>query len=122
MANMVWQLRRKHPNPRLCSQPSKLAFTIPNFPEESLSLQCQQQLVQLEDHAGHALLVQLPLLAAPIDVLQPTLTVAQDGGAECEEVGGDGGLKTWFGVLEDCLLYTSPSPRDRQKSRMPSSA
>ena len=27
------------------------------------------------------------------------------------------------GALEaDCLLYTSPSPRDRQKSRMPSSA
>src|SRR5665213_1285851 len=24
--------------------------------------------------------------------------------------------------LLDCLLYTSPSPRDRQKSRMPSSA
>ena len=27
--------------------------------------------------------------------------------------------KQW---LETCLLYTSPSPRDRQKSRMPSSA
>ena len=26
---------------------------------------------------------------------------------------------TW---LYNCLLYTSPSPRDRQKSRMPSSA
>ena len=25
-------------------------------------------------------------------------------------------------VNVDCLLYTSPSPRDRQKSRMPSSA
>ena len=25
-------------------------------------------------------------------------------------------------VLPVCLLYTSPSPRDRQKSRMPSSA
>ena len=25
-------------------------------------------------------------------------------------------------VLNSCLLYTSPSPRDRQKSRMPSSA
>ena len=25
-------------------------------------------------------------------------------------------------VLEDCLLYTSPSPRDRTRSRMPSSA
>ena len=24
--------------------------------------------------------------------------------------------------LRNCLLYTSPSPRDRQKSRMPSSA
>ena len=24
--------------------------------------------------------------------------------------------------LDTCLLYTSPSPRDRQKSRMPSSA
>ena len=26
------------------------------------------------------------------------------------------------GQSKDCLLYTSPSPRDRQKSRMPSSA
>ena len=26
------------------------------------------------------------------------------------------------GVYSACLLYTSPSPRDRQKSRMPSSA
>ena len=33
-------------------------------------------------------------------------------------------IKT-FAVIEkvhSCLLYTSPSPRDRQKSRMPSSA
>ena len=28
----------------------------------------------------------------------------------------------FFGILYACLLYTSPSPRDRQKSRMPSSA
>ena len=27
-----------------------------------------------------------------------------------------------LGLLKACLLYTSPSPRDRQKSRMPSSA
>ena len=26
------------------------------------------------------------------------------------------------GIPITCLLYTSPSPRDRQKSRMPSSA
>ena len=34
---------------------------------------------------------------------------------------------TWLTITSDdegndCLLYTSPSPRDRQKSRMPSSA
>ena len=28
----------------------------------------------------------------------------------------------WFKNRSACLLYTSPSPRDRQKSRMPSSA
>ena len=27
-----------------------------------------------------------------------------------------------FAVLKACLLYTSPSPRDRTRSRMPSSA
>ena len=31
-------------------------------------------------------------------------------------------LKSIVNELEGCLLYTSPSPRDRQKSRMPSSA
>ena len=30
--------------------------------------------------------------------------------------------KTCVLITNDCLLYTSPSPRDRQKSRMPSSA
>ena len=33
------------------------------------------------------------------------------------------GITTRRGVEDNiCLLYTSPSPRDRQKSRMPSSA
>ena len=30
--------------------------------------------------------------------------------------------KQVYGQFSSCLLYTSPSPRDRQKSRMPSSA
>ena len=33
-----------------------------------------------------------------------------------------GGFLVGFGARYACLLYTSPSPRDRQKSRMPSSA
>ena len=32
------------------------------------------------------------------------------------------GDKKGFESNKPCLLYTSPSPRDRQKSRMPSSA
>ena len=32
------------------------------------------------------------------------------------------GVRFAGGESGDCLLYTSPSPRDRQKSRMPSSA
>ena len=31
-------------------------------------------------------------------------------------------LSSAFWIHNTCLLYTSPSPRDRQKSRMPSSA
>ena len=33
----------------------------------------------------------------------------------------DGGID-WFTKAVVCLLYTSPSPRDRTRSRMPSSA
>ena len=36
---------------------------------------------------------------------------------------GQGGANTLPGaMLAGCLLYTSPSPRDRTRSRMPSSA
>ena len=31
-------------------------------------------------------------------------------------------LITAVKVMDDCLLYTSPSPRDKRQSRMPSSA
>ena len=34
----------------------------------------------------------------------------------------NGGLHMGHALNKSCLLYTSPRPRDRQKSRMPSSA
>ena len=37
-------------------------------------------------------------------------------------LGGDGRYYNREAIQIICLLYTSPSPRDRQKSRMPSSA
>ena len=35
---------------------------------------------------------------------------------------GDNIISTKLGYARDCLLYTSPSPRDATLSRMPSSA
>ena len=40
-------------------------------------------------------------------------------------IKNEGRIKTTFmtwGFISPCLLYTSPSPRDRTRSRMPSSA
>ena len=34
----------------------------------------------------------------------------------------DYGMEQGVNVFENCLLYTSPSPRDAHESRMPSSA
>ena len=46
--------------------------------------------------------------------------------AVCHAIVADGNIDpSELSYLEQalsCLLYTSPSPRDRQKSRMPSSA
>ena len=50
-------------------------------------------------------LAPIPYMRAPIDI---EMWIGRIGGASLE--------------ICYCLLYTSPSPRDRQKSRMPSSA
>ena len=44
-------------------------------------------------------------------------------GPERLELGDEFGCHGFEGVdVRDCLLYTSPSPRDVEESRMPSSA
>ena len=51
-------------------------------------------------------------------VLFPRMTSAQRA-----DITGTQGLMVYDITTDSfCLLYTSPSPRDRQKSRMPSSA
>ena len=52
------------------------------------------------------------------DLATPRLKVLMQLSPELEELeGAKAGM-----IFNTCLLYTSPSPRDRQKSRMPSSA
>ena len=59
---------------------------------------------------------------APTATPAPTATCPIDYVADCS---GDGDCcpESWIGdSLCDCLLYTSPSPRDKRQARMPSSA
>src|SRR5665213_1569594 len=55
-------------------------------------------------------------LAEPCMARKPFLNLAEE--AALRETG----LQIEEAQYQRCLLYTSPSPRDRQKSRMPSSA
>ena len=41
------------------------------------------------------------------------ITVTEDDGSQSQRV---------LSLFQSCLLYTSPSPRDKRQSRMPSSA
>ena len=80
---------------------------------------------------------QIPAYAASKHgVLGLVRSVAQDiakSGITCNAIcpgyvdtemaeGGIKALMQRFGITRDCLLYTSPSPRDKRQSRMPSSA
>ena len=62
------------------------------------------------------LLTALSLLAgtAALRAEENIVKTARDSARELEEAA--------IKLVVACLLYTSPSPRDRQKSRMPSSA
>ena len=62
---------------------------------------------------------------APFYVLGPLVTDVAPGYDHITSAIG-AAMAGWHGAAMlcyvTCLLYTSPSPRDRQKSRMPSSA
>jgi len=51
-----------------------------------------------------------------------TMNVREMLGAESADTRGDDYFVGYESVMECCLLYTCPSPRDVEESRMPSSA
>ena len=67
-------------------------------------------------------LVPLILFVVGVDVIADPARVLRDGRYEREIATILLSGRHAAGVSNYCLLYTSPSPRDRQKSRMPSSA
>ena len=65
-------------------------------------------------------------LALNADGREATQATSNDGGAWLVDRGRGGAAHVEFTTRQPtvsaCLLYTSPSPRDRTRSRMPSSA
>ena len=62
-------------------------------------------------------------LAEEFDLIESIVEmIAEHNGVDAEAVWEDLESLTEDELYVFCLLYTSPSPRDRQKSRMPSSA
>ena len=67
----------------------------------------------------------LPLLLFAVFyfvLLRPQQRKIKEQAALVERAGAGDRVLMTSGIYGTCLLYTSPSPRDRQKSRMPSSA
>ena len=79
--------------------------------------------------ASAATLAAAPASAqSPYDGLWQVTVVTKSGSCDAQTTStvnvADGKISGGpvSGSVGSCLLYTSPSPRDRQKSRMPSSA
>ena len=62
---------------------------------------------------------QAPAMARPM-APAPAPTMPMKKGGKVKKMASGG--MTSMGKVKTCLLYTSPSPRDRTRSRMPSSA
>ena len=86
-----------------------------DFVDEDVPLIDPLRLIQ----ESQGILEQLNTLAGTYDLGR----LARDGARVVIVGSPNAGKSSLFNALcKVCLLYTSPSPRDRQKSRMPSSA
>ena len=56
------------------------------------------------------------------DIAIPYINILQSNSPQLNPSKAEHVEGAKVGQFYNCLLYTSPSPRDRQKSRMPSSA
>src|SRR5665213_2221894 len=87
-------------------------------PHDGLGLLAEAQLRHVDQAVDHVVAAQEPV----VDQLRLIFWADQEQRRRL--AGAEVGRKLDVGLqpVIECLLYTSPSPRDRQKSRMPSSA
>ena len=79
-------------------------------------LDARQDLADEDHQLALAVLVHAPVAEEKVDhMLRPELLRGQAREADVTE-------RTRSEPCQACLLYTSPSPRDKRQSRMPSSA
>ena len=86
-----------------------------------LSLDLPQNILLADFHLGRFIL-QLLLFVVSLWLIFLVLIQRGKGGGLTGALGGSGGSSAFGAKAGDCLLYTSPSPRDQRGSRMPSSA
>ena len=105
----------------------KVLFLLPGPPREFLAILEQHVLPWLRETAGGAPVAERLFLLCGIGESDIANRLEKAGfnpaGVEIAYCAAPGRIEVRLTSLAgDCLLYTSPSPRDRQKSRMPSSA
>ena len=110
VVNDRWSLKRNDTNAALMSGCHELGFTV--LVTDVVHLQASSNSQVLAECLEVPHLEKIKTAAA----LQKRLSKAKNRLVDLAEV------EAVFIRTSPCLLYTSPSPRDRQKSRMPSSA
>ena len=92
---------------------------------ETFRARCEGLLIRVEDFAEEDALKELGI-ESPFDLMGLYQGASIAAGAGSVRTAPDMVLLFRRAIIDYwadfCLLYTSPSPRDRQKSRMPSSA
>ena len=95
----------------VCAQQPLAAKDAPNEQPQTLPLEQRAQVTYDAYILGPGDSIQIEVLDLP--ELSGTFSIGPDGTMY---------LPRLRALYVDCLLYTSPSPRDRTRSRMPSSA
>ena len=98
--------------------------TLQTLEGEPAALQSQYT-PEMTEEEREALNTSITAKQAEIDTEKAALVPGQEtalANLNAKEAEGTETLTTEIETLNTCLLYTSPSPRDRTRSRMPSSA
>ena len=91
------------------------ARPLPKVRERKVDYPNHEAFLQFSRNTVKAMAGPFPAPLECVETVAASVTMKFDDGMKFER-------ERFMHLIQTCLLYTSPSPRDRQKSRMPSSA